>query len=278
MKINVFTLCPVLSIQQIGCDLFEIKTENKQYQVHYVILSTGHMPASNFSHLIGKPGYIHNPWDLERYKCIHPQASVGIIGSRLTAIDVALSLKTRRHQGKIEMISRGGLLPAVKGMPCSYSPQFLNMFNLKQGPSPVTLRLLLQLFWQEMNAAGQCTELYYKKSAIDWINREIHEVQSAPRAWQAILSCFYQLISRVWSQLSLEDREQFLTHYFSLFASYNCAFPFESALSLRQMMVDGQIEVHAGFRGVQFEDSQFVFELEHNKTIKSSVVFNVCVR
>lgn len=284
MKVNFLTLCPVLTIQEITQNVFEIVTQNKKYQVDYVILSTGHMPASNFLHLIGKPGYFHDPWCAELYERIHPESSVSIIGSRLTAIDIALKLQTMAHKGRVEMVSRGGLLPAVKGMPCSYSPQYLTIHNLrlltKNWHIPIKLDLLLQLFWQEMSAGAKYSRLviqhhlHNRGGAIDWLNREIREVQSGPRVWQTILACFYQLVSKLWPQLNLDDREQFLTNYFSLFATYNCAFPLESAVFLRQMMIDGQLDIHAGFMDVQFEDSQFIISLENKKTIKSSFVFN----
>lgn len=72
-----------------------------------VVLCVGHMPTDTYRHLIGQPGYAHDaPSYTANYKSIQPNEAVGIIGSKLSAIDVALELRARGHLGPILMASR----------------------------------------------------------------------------------------------------------------------------------------------------------------------------
>ena len=69
-----------------------------------------------------------------------------ILGSGLTAIDVAISLKDRGHAGKIHMLSRHGLLPQIHIEPVPMAPlpqpfpatakSFLRAMRSRLGPSP----------------------------------------------------------------------------------------------------------------------------------------------
>ncbi|MGB0843740.1 MAG: FAD/NAD(P)-binding protein [Alphaproteobacteria bacterium] len=59
------------------------------------------------------PTIIQNPYNLDQLKEISANASVLIVGSGLTALDIAAYLSHENHAGKIEMISRSGRLPLV---------------------------------------------------------------------------------------------------------------------------------------------------------------------
>ena len=69
-----------------------------------------------------------------------------ILGSGLTAIDVAISLKDRGHAGKIHLLSRHGLLPQTHVEPVPMAPlaqpfpatakAFLRAMRASLGPSP----------------------------------------------------------------------------------------------------------------------------------------------
>ncbi|MBV8304292.1 MAG: hypothetical protein JOZ04_08790, partial [Acidimicrobiia bacterium] len=57
------------------------------------------------------PRYIRDPWARRALAAIDPDAPVLLVGSGLTAVDVALTLAGRGHRGPIDTISRHGLLP-----------------------------------------------------------------------------------------------------------------------------------------------------------------------
>lgn len=74
-----------------------------------VILATGNRaaPFPGPAH----PGSIADPWQPEAMATLRDRDRVLIVGSGLTAMDVALSLRDEGHRGSVRMVSRHGLLP-----------------------------------------------------------------------------------------------------------------------------------------------------------------------
>lgn len=78
-----------------------------------VVLALGNPPPHDFLkryHESSNQHYIHNPWQFD-IKTIPNEDKILVIGTGLTAIDVLLSLKQKRHFGNITLLSRHGLLP-----------------------------------------------------------------------------------------------------------------------------------------------------------------------
>ncbi|MBY0443529.1 MAG: FAD/NAD(P)-binding protein [Mycobacteriaceae bacterium] len=80
-----------------------------------VVLATGPSTPNDPYALTGHPGYLAHPYPVTlRLADVPPEHDVAVIGSSLTAIDVALSLAHLGHRGKITLASRHGLLPEVR--------------------------------------------------------------------------------------------------------------------------------------------------------------------
>lgn len=70
------------------------------------VLATGHRPPSADS-----GAYRGNPWREDAIEGLAPDASILLIGTSLTMIDVLVSLMERGHTGPIVALSRRGLVP-----------------------------------------------------------------------------------------------------------------------------------------------------------------------
>ncbi len=57
------------------------------------------------------PRYLRNPWSPSELQRIGPDDRVLVLGTGLTAIDVALALEQQGHRAPIQLVSRRGLLP-----------------------------------------------------------------------------------------------------------------------------------------------------------------------
>jgi len=75
-------------------------------QARAVVLATGHRPPSTDS-----GAYRGNPWREDAIEDLPRAASVLLIGTSLTMIDVLVSLIERGHTGPITALSRRGLVP-----------------------------------------------------------------------------------------------------------------------------------------------------------------------
>jgi len=83
-------------------------------RVDAVVLATGVLPPRWPQGLEGWRGHgrcISDPWTPEVLDQVGPAATVTLLGTGLTAVDVLLALAERGHRGSVRAISRHGLLP-----------------------------------------------------------------------------------------------------------------------------------------------------------------------
>ncbi len=88
-------------------DGVEIGIEGQQVlKARAAVLATGHRPPS-----VSSGAYRGNPWREDNIEDLPNDASVLLIGTSLTMIDVMVSLMERGHTGRITALSRRGLVP-----------------------------------------------------------------------------------------------------------------------------------------------------------------------
>jgi uncharacterized NAD(P)/FAD-binding protein YdhS len=101
-----------------------------------IVLAIGNSPAAPFSNLSSNDDLIRNAWSSDAVFDIEQDASVLLIGTGLTMIDMIVSLQVH-HRGKIYAVSRRGLAPlshqATKPYPTFLTPE----------TAPKTIRELL---------------------------------------------------------------------------------------------------------------------------------------
>jgi uncharacterized NAD(P)/FAD-binding protein YdhS len=103
-------------------DGLELRTaDGARHGIDYAVLCVGGDRPADPYRLGGAPGFVADPYPAA---CplvnIAPHEDVAILGSGLTAVDVALVLAARRHRGEIVLLSRRGVLPAVRQRPIDH--------------------------------------------------------------------------------------------------------------------------------------------------------------
>lgn len=273
----------VLDIAPLGNNEYQIQTRHQHidvtYRVNCVILATGHLPSTAFLHLHDSPGFQSNPWDIKMYQTIPSHYHVGIIGSRLTAIDVALKLQRQHHQGNITMVSRSGLLSAVRGEHPTPKMKYLTPARvqtlLQQNNKSTRLQALIRLFEQEItpylppsfDLMRMMRFLKYLPAA-KRLQYEIAQAKSKKTAWQSVLSCFYQIVFRIWPYLHLSEQHYFLKYYNGFMMTFLCSFPLDKASTLQSMMQTQQLAVYKGLMDIKKPTSQFALLLNKGDTIR----------
>ncbi len=242
-----------------------------------IVLSIGHLDSDNYCEFKKTPPYLHAPWPVENLKRIPPDSSIFIAGTRLTAVDVLLSLKTNRHAGKIILGSRLGLLPCVIGnVDSAFNRKYLTLENIfalsDYGTKKLELNQVIELFTKELDADTTNNEAGRKKpfvldtavnpriSAVDFLKSEVEEVRSGiSRHWQNVLFSLYSNISVIWDALSEDAKELFITKYYSAWMTYLAAFPFENAVKVLAMLESNEVVVKGQVQDVSYrtEDNKF---------------------
>lgn len=122
---DIHTLHP-FAIEATGEDIF---------YADYLVFCIGNNQPRDIYRLGNTPKYINSPYPLSNQipqMIKNSTESIGIIGSSLTAIDVAISLRKFRHTGPIAMVSRSYMPVRARGPLAPLKPQHLTVDAIHQ--------------------------------------------------------------------------------------------------------------------------------------------------
>ena len=186
-----------------------------------VIVAPGMPPArapwNSVDHGAPRAALVADPWEAGSMDGIEPTAEVLVLGSGLTAIDVAQGLRRAGHVGVIRMVSRNGRLPlphAVPGEP----PATLDPATLAGGPSSV-MRALRSLAMQRMRDR---------------------------LGWQGALDAIRPHVTAVWQSWTPVERRRFLRHARPAWEVHRHRAPRSVLDDLGQQMLEGSVVVERG--------------------------------
>ncbi|PHQ27155.1 hypothetical protein CLH62_06150 [Marinobacter guineae] len=200
-----------------------------------------------------RSGVIANPYPLTKLThWMGPEASVAIIGSRLSAIDAIIALKEAGHRGRIVMHSRSGYFPAVRGTQGRFNTKYLSseyMDQIAHCRGTLTLQDLAEMvqgdieFFHEQ-FPDHPRETLRLPAPVDnltsFLETELRLAQH-PRAWQAVLYATNAIIERLWDMLAPDAREVFWNNYVSMFLSYRVSIPSENAEKILRYLRRGDL-------------------------------------
>ncbi|MGW4466587.1 FAD/NAD(P)-binding protein [Micromonospora sp. NPDC004704] len=125
-------------------------------------------------------GYVRDPWLPGALDTVPPDQPVLLVGTGLTAVDVALSLDAAGHRGPMVAVSRHGLLPNAQHRP---GP-----------PAPVP------------------TALPQAPESLRRLVRQVRALVEAGADWRAVVDGLRPRLDTYWAGFSSADRDRFLRH------------------------------------------------------------------
>jgi uncharacterized NAD(P)/FAD-binding protein YdhS len=161
--------------------------------------------------------YVANPWDANALGRIGAGASVLLVGTGLTMIDVALELRSRGHRGSLTALSRRGLLPAAHR-----DTEIRGPF-LQANALPTTVGELFRTVRLEVAAAAQ------------------HGVD-----WRSVIDALRQQTQALWRGLPLQERRRFLRHVRPYWEVHRHRVAPAVAGEIAQLRRSGQLSIVAG--------------------------------
>ena len=158
--------------------------------VDKVVLALGHFAASQLPladrAFFDSQRYLHDPWDQARLDAIPARAPVLLLGTGLTAIDVAMTLLGRNPERPVIAVSRRGLLPQAHrhaaGKPLGTGAESI-------WGAADTVRAQLRAFRQYA-----------------------HALSEQGRDWREGLALLRPVTADVWQAYSKKERQRFLRH------------------------------------------------------------------
>jgi uncharacterized NAD(P)/FAD-binding protein YdhS len=176
-----------------------------------VILALGHPPQEN-PMPAGCGVEAVSAWSQSASEALEPEASVLLLGSALTAVDVALALDERGHRGTIHVVSRHGKWPLVHGASTARIPS-------SPPRSAATARTILRAIRIQAASAG---------------------------GWQAAVDSLRPHANALWARASDRERRRFLRHLRFYWQIHRHRMPQEVAAKIDSMRWSGRLLLHAG--------------------------------
>lgn len=189
-----------------------------------VVLALGHFaPQAPHPNLLSCPAprYVNDPWSPDALEALPSEASVALIGTGLTMLDVWLSLERRGHKGKVLALSRRGLLP---------------LGHRDNELPPPAWQLSPQLL---MGTARPTV----------WVREFRREVALAVQQghdWRDVWGAFRTSTPGAWGRLGISERRQLLRHLLPYWEVHRHRAAPAAMAALGRAMGSGQLSPKAG--------------------------------
>lgn len=219
-------------LERIEAEVVAIKNEGKKANVALgngqvftadkVVLALGNAPATPpvTTQEDNQDSYLRNAWAADALTELDPDASVLLIGTGLTMVDMLVSLKASDHRGKIYGVSRRGLFPLTHKASKAY-PAFLTSET-----APTTVRGLVRT-----------------------LRREVQKAQGQDYDWRSVVDSLRPITPQLWQRLPQGEKQRFLRHGTPYWDVHRHRIAPEIGAIVESFLDSGQLTVMAG--GIQ---------------------------
>ena len=202
-------------------DLWTIRLDNgKSLKARSVVLALGNLlpPSDPVDFSAVASNYWRNPWAEDAARGIAADASLLLIGTGLTMVDMALSLREVGHRGTIHAISRHGRL---------YQPH-----------KAYQARPLLTVSVPE--------DFKSPVGALRWIRAEVKAAEKSGSDWRSVIDSLRPHTAAIWQSWNLSQRGAFLRHARNIWDIHRHRMAPEIANRLSILLEDRSLIIHHG--------------------------------
>ncbi|MEJ0028572.1 MAG: FAD/NAD(P)-binding protein [Rhizomicrobium sp.] len=181
-----------------------------------VVLATGNLTPRPLGVAVRWPEDIpSDPWAPSLFDGMDPKAPLLLVGTGLTAVDVALKLTDNGHAGRLTAVSRHGLIPQAH-VAGGHWPPFLDRKSL----SPL--------------------------DALRAVRAAAADAAAQGIAWQRVIDAVRPSVAGIWHRWSPAERRQFLRHVRPRWDVVRHRMAPRIAARLHELMRGGRLHVLAG--------------------------------
>ncbi|WP_435591813.1 FAD/NAD(P)-binding protein [Nocardia sp. bgisy118] len=228
--------------------------------VDRAVLAVGSGGPRDHYGLTGTPGYVNEPYPLARTVAGLPaDHHVAVIGSGLTAVDIAVTLAANGHTGPITLLSRSGQLPFVQQRPVRLDPVHLTpgaVRELAAEHGELHFSHLVSLMRTELTALGQdfdtlAAEITGSEDPVIRLRRQLDAVD-APHHGRRLLAMVIRVVGpTAWPLLAERDREMLRTGHFRTINSLSSPMVPHNARIVLRLLDSGQLRLRAGVTKIE---------------------------
>ncbi|NYT59328.1 FAD/NAD(P)-binding protein [Alcaligenaceae bacterium] len=248
-----------------------LETRKGVYGASRVVLCNGNLPSASYTDLQGCKGYFNSPYPVTKLAAlVEREASVGIIGTSLSAIDAIVALVESGHAGPLLSVSRSGRLPSVRSAVAPSTPivppTAEEIASLVQSEDRgLTLEALFSLLSERLTASGDALDwtdvLGYGSDPQTALEREIDASSTLPRNWQSIAISLNDSIEHAWRLMPDSEKRSFYAKWRSLWMTRRATFPLTNALKIKQYLNEDRLQIQAGSNDLAIQPAGDGFEI-----------------
>jgi uncharacterized NAD(P)/FAD-binding protein YdhS len=237
-----------------------------------VVFAVGNQGSTRFDHLRHHVGYFATPYPCsELVSQVDSDASVVVLGSSLSAVDVAIALADAGHRGPIAMVSRHGQLPSARsdarGAPATRPLSRASVGSMARAHGGL-LRLhdLAEVLMHDLVAAPDAAA-----SLTPPTNRPVHAASARTRlavetardrVWRVLVDRLGDSVDLIWHHLTTADRRIVERDFKHLWLHYRVSMPPANAAKVQALLDARQLMVHKGEVEALFDPLSARFEVE----------------
>jgi uncharacterized NAD(P)/FAD-binding protein YdhS len=238
----------------------------------YLILSVGNNQPRDVYRLGNTPRYINSPYPLiSHLDSIKKELAVGIIGSSLTAIDIAISLKELKHTGPITLMSRSNFPIRARGPLIPIQPKHLTMtalLQIQEKKRALTLWETIRILRKDFKEIGCDWKFLFREAdtQIDFktfLEKELDEAQRE-RKWQGLLYGLHQVADLWWHCLDLESKVLFLSRFNRAWMTNWTPIPLTNIKIIIKMIEDKQLNYTVSLRTLTYKTDEDRYSAHFN--------------
>ncbi|MFD4457560.1 FAD/NAD(P)-binding protein [Nocardia sp. NPDC058480] len=217
--------------------------------------------------LTGAPGYIDEPYPLAHTLTeVGPEARVAVIGSGLTAVDIAASLTANGHRGPITLLSRSGILPFVQQRPQPLTPRHLTPAAALDlaARGPVEFTDVVSLLRAELADLGEDFDEFAAEiratgteDPTHRLRRQLADVDSTLLGRRLVTMAIRTMGPILWPALTDDDRTMLRTGHHRTISSLSSPMVPHNAEILLRLVDSGQVRLRIGITAITAADSAF---------------------
>ena len=245
---------------------------DSSHKVDYVILATGNPLPAAFPQLKDKPGYLPSPWPSGNLLSVvdRRDASVGIIGTSLTAVDTVFSLIENGHTGPIFLVSLDGLLPRVQSPRekeydrSVFTLERIHRLMREERRAPRVIDAI-RLFRAEVEQALDKKPDWRKeeregRDTIELLREDLVQAEEQTSIFQNILYSMRFDFYAIWQLLEPDEKMRYLK-WIKAFVDINRhAMPFENGKKLLKLLEQGTLKVIGQSKDMLHDGDHFVLK------------------
>ncbi|HEU5473529.1 MAG TPA: FAD/NAD(P)-binding protein [Actinophytocola sp.] len=236
--------------------------------VDYAVLCFGGNGPEDLYSLTGSNRYIADPYPAMRtMRDIPADATVGVIGSGLTAVDIVRVLARSGHRGRIRLLSRRGVLPSVRQRPIPHGLLHFTPVRFRAAAARgenTSLAELTGIMGAELTAAGENPDTVHaeitaveREEPATRLRRQLAGVTSRRMGLRILQQAVPEAGPDVWPLLPDAEQDRVLDRHHRTMMSLCCPMSPASAQVLLGLIRSGQLELVRDLRDIEVKGDRF---------------------